>query len=175
MEKKSNLEMSDYEQFIHNRGCEFPNKKKLEDAYDRKWKSSRGILITKEEFVAEVGELYKDVVGQFYSVIIELFNKRKLNALDVYLYAKLKWCIRNPEAIIAYETDTDTWTVNRCDTEVSEAVALMLINREWGFEISRIELIGKPYYDATDYQFIRFNCGHMTWLWVNGNLLQVYE
>lgn len=24
------------------------------------------------------------------------------------------------------------------------------------------------------YQFIRFNCAHMAWLWQNGNLLQVY-
>lgn len=23
-------------------------------------------------------------------------------------------------------------------------------------------------------QFIRFNCAHMTWLWQNGSLLQVY-
>lgn len=31
-------------------------------------------------------------------------------------------------------------------------------------------------YDAlADYQFIRFDCAHMTWLWKNGNLYQVYS
>lgn len=42
------------------------------------------------------------------------------------------------------------------------------------FETGRTHIIGTPYYDATDYQFIRFNCAHMAWLWQNGNLLQVY-
>lgn len=49
------------------------------------------------------------------------------------------------------------------------------VNREWGFEASRIKIIGKAYYNATDWQYIRFNCAHMTWLWMNSNLYQVYE
>lgn len=65
-------------------------------------------------------------------------------------------------------------SVNNCDTEITEEVACIKICEEWGFETGRIRVIGTPYYDATNYQFIRFNCAHMSWLWRNGDLLQVY-
>ena len=67
------------------------------------------------------------------------------------------------------------WAVNNCDAEIAEDTARIKVCEEWGFEASRIKIIGTPYYDATDWQFIRFDCAHMTWLWRNGNLHQVYE
>lgn len=89
-------------------------------------------------------------------------------------YAHYKWYLRDAKAIIAYQEGRDRWIVNNCGTEVSEDTAKIAVNSEWGFEASRVRIIGTPYYDATDYQFIRFDCKQMTWLWKNGNLYQVY-
>ncbi len=41
-------------------------------------------------------------------------------------------------------------------------------------EAERVRIIGAPYYDATDYQFIRFDGPHMSWLWHNGSIDQVF-
>jgi len=133
------------------------------------------ILITKEEFVIEAGMHYEEtVLREVYDALAVLVNSKKLRASEVYSYAHYKWCLRNPAAIIAYQEGRDKWEINNCDTEVSEDAAKIAVNSEWGFEASRIRIIGTPYYDATDYQFIRFDCAHMTWLWKNGNLHQVY-
>ena len=51
----------------------------------------------------------------------------------------------------------------------------MKVCREWGFEASRVKVIGTPYYDSTDWQFIRFDCAAMTWLWANETLYMVYK
>ena len=99
--------------------------------------------------------------------------QKKLGAGEIYSYAHFKWCLQNPEAIIAYE-ESRNWIINNCDTKITNEKAVVAINREWGFEASRIKIIGTPYYDATDWQYIRFDCAFMTWLWKNGKLYQVY-
>ena len=167
--------MNDLENFIRNRGWEFKTEESLKAAYDRHWKCRHNTLITQDEFIAEAGTHHEEtVLREVYDALAALVNSKKLRASEVYAYAHYKWCLRNPKAIIAYQEGRDKWEVNNCDTEVSEDEAKIAINSEWGFEVSRIEIIGTPYYDATDYQFIRFDCKHMTWLWKNGNLYQVY-
>lgn len=64
--------------------------------------------------------------------------------------------------------------MNNCAEEITEEAARIAVCEEWGFEASRVRIIGTPYYDATDWQFIRFDCACMAWLWCNGNLHQVY-
>lgn len=167
--------LNDYEKFILDRGWEFKTEELLRTAYDRFWRCSRGIVLTEEEFVIEAGEHYEaEILKDVYSTLAELVKQKRLQAAEVYRYARFKWCLRNPEAIVSYQVDRDKWAVNNCATEISEEKAKVAINAEWGFEVSRIKIIETPYYDATDYQFIRFNCGYMTWLWKNGNLYQVY-
>ena len=51
----------------------------------------------------------------------------------------------------------------------------MRINDMFGFEASGIEITGTPYYDATDYQFIRFRVREMMWLYCNDDLFRVLE
>lgn len=53
--------------------------------------------------------------------------------------------------------------------------AIAKVNLEWGFEADRIKIIGTPYYDATDWQFIRFNCAGCQWLWAQDALYPVYQ
>lgn len=147
----------------------------MKAGYDRHWKCRHGILITEEDFVIEAGKHYEaETLKTVYTALVGLVGQKKLKAAEVYSYAHFKWCLREPDAIIAYQTEHDKWEVNNCGTKVSEDEAKIAVNSEWGFEASRIKIIGTPYYDATDYQFIRFDCAHMTWLWKNGNLYQAY-
>lgn len=170
--------MTEFEKFIEERGCEFENEDALRAGYDRQWKGARGILISREEFIAEAmlrSTRNADVLSDVYTELLWLVNNGYLSASDVYQYAHYKWCLNSPSAIICYRTGTKEWQVNNCESIISEAEAKIAINREWGFEVSRIKLSGEAYYDATDWQFIRFDCGSMSWLWRNGDLHQVYE
>ncbi len=168
-------EMSDFEKFVHERGWEFKNEEALKAGYDRLWKCKHDILLTEEEFVVEAGANYDaDTLKAVYAALADLVKQKKLRAAEVYGYSRYKWCLRNSKAIIAYQEGRDRWIVNNCDTEISEDEAKLAVNDEWGFETDRVQIIGAAYYDATDYQYIRFNCAHMTWLWANGNLYQVY-
>lgn len=163
-----------YEKFRQDRGWEFETEEALQAAYDRHWKCGQNILITKEEFVIEVNKPTERTVEEVYEALAKMVNSNKLRAAEVYRYARFKWCLDDADAIVAYQTEPDRWEVNNCGTEVSVDEAKIFVNSEWGFEASRIRIIGTPYYDATDYQFIRFDCAHMTWLWKNGNLYQAY-
>ena len=58
---------------------------------------------------------------------------------------------------------------------LTEEQAKVKVCEEWGFEASRVNIIGTPYYDATDWQFIRFNCAGIAWLWHKESLSQVWE
>lgn len=115
-----------------------------------------------------------ETLKSVYAALSELVALGKQQPSDVYEYAHYGWCLRDPNAIIAYQEGPGKWIVNNCGTEVSEDKAIIAVNSEWGFEASRVRIIGRPYYDATDYQYIRFDCAHMTWLWKNRNLHQVY-
>lgn len=164
-----------FEKFVLNNGYKFKTEDTLRTGYDRAWKCSHDILITESEFITEAGEYYEpETLKAVYSALHRMVEQKKITNSEIYRYAYYKWCLRNPEAIIAYQEGRDKWLVNNCDTEVSEDEAKVAVNSEWGFEVSRVKIIGTPYYDATDYQYIRFDCAHMTWLWANGNLYQVY-
>ncbi len=165
--------MSHYEQFVLSYALLFKSEESFKAAYDRAWKAKHGILITADEFKAEMPEVDKDTAEELYETLAALANAGKLNISDVYAYAKYKWC-KNPEAIVAYE-HSKGWEVNDCGVEISKEAARIKVCEEWGFEASRVRIIGTPYYDATDWHFIRFDCKRMSWLWKNGNLYQVYS
>lgn len=173
--------LSAFEKFVLDRGFYYHTEEELKAGYDRAWKCGHDILITEDEFVAEAGRGGRNTVTQWneeatrevYGVLAELAAERKIKNSEVYSFAYFGWCIRTPEAITAYETDNSRWIVNNCDKEITVEAARVAVCEEWGFEVSRVHIIGKPYYDATDWQFIRFDCAHMTWLWANENLYQV--
>ena len=169
--------LNDFEKFILNRGYLYDTEEELKAGYDRAWKACRGIMVSAEEFAAEVKSRVKwdkelDV-SPLYEVLSQLVKEKKLKPGEVFSYAVYTWCLRNPEAVVAYN-EGSKWLANNCGTEISEERARVEVCEEWGFEASRVKIIGTPYYDATDWQFIRFDCAHMTWLWKNGNLYQVY-
>lgn len=166
--------LSDFGKFVLNNGYRYKTQEALQAGYERHWKAAHDILITIEEFLAEAEKELSVTAGSTYNALVELVEEKKLRPREVFGYAHYRWCLNKPEAIVAYQTGHDKWSVNNCDTEITEEAALVKICEEWGFETGRTRIIGTPYYDATDYQFIRFNCAHMTWLWQNGSLLQVY-
>jgi len=168
--------MISYDNFKRDCGWKYKTEAKLNAAYERRLKISQGGQLTEDEFIIECGGNYDaEKLRAVYARLIELIGEGKLGPSDTLAYAAYGWCLRNPEAIVAYERAQGIWEVNNCYTEISEDKAIIEVNGEWGFEASRVKIIGTPYYDATDYQFIRFDCAHMTWLWKNGSLYQVYE
>lgn len=166
--------LSEFDQFVLNDGYRYKTREELQAGYDRRWKAAHDILISMEEFLLEAEKQPSDPATDVYKALVKLVEEKKLRPRKVLGYAHYRWCLNKPEAIVAYQTGHDEWSVNNCDTEITEEAALVKICEEWGFETGRTRIIGTPYYDATDYQFIRFNCAHMTWLWQNGSLLQVY-
>lgn len=166
--------LSDFDKFVLNNGHRYETQEALQAGYDRHWKAAHDILISMEEFLIEAEKKPSDPAVDVYDALVNLVEESKLRPGEVLGYAHYRWCLNKPEAIIAYQTGHDEWSVNNCDTEITEEAARVKICDEWGFETGRVRVIGTSYYDATDYQFIRFNCGHMTWLWRNGSLLQVY-
>ena len=166
--------LSDFYKFVLNNGYRYETQEALQAGYERHWKAAHDILVSMEEFLAEAEKKQSDPAADVYEILTGLVETKKLRPGEVINYAHFHWCLDTPEAIVAWQTGRDKWTVNNCGTEITEEAARIKICEEWGFETGRVHVVGTPYYDATDYQFIRFNCAHMAWLWQNGNLLQVY-
>ncbi len=170
--------MTDYEQFIHDKGYKYENENDLKAAYDRKWKSAHGILIDENEFVSEIApktDEAKQRATELYARLVEQHMNGVVTPQMVYGYAVHRWCMNDAAALTVYEVGNKKWVVNNCDEAISNEQAIIEINEEWGFEASRVKIIGTPYYDATDWMFIRFDCARMSWLWANGELYQVYH
>lgn len=171
----SNFEsLSDFEKFILERGYKFKTEEALRAGYDRKWKASHGILITLEEFLEEAEKGATELAVDTYDALARLVEEKKLRPGEVFAYAYYHWCINNPEAVIAYKTDSEKWAVNNCGEAITEAEARVKVCEEWGFEASRVQIVGTPYYDSTDWQFIRFNCAGVAWLWYQESLVKVW-
>ena len=172
---------SDYEHWVTSYGGRYDTEDALAAAYARRMKNSQGILVTEEEFLAEACVvLYMDAelresAAKTYRALAELVEHGFMKPSDVYGYACYGRCLRHPEAIIIYQEEQNKWHVNNCETKVTVEEAVLAVNREFGFEASHIKIIGTPYYDATDWNFIRFNCAGWAWLWKNGNIYSVYD
>lgn len=143
--------------------------------YDRMKRSTNGTLLTFEEFWAELENTGDErTLRQLYDTLCKYVQMVILSPYGVYQYARFRWCLKHPEAAIACQTGPKQWKISTCDEVISEDRALLLINSEFGFEASRIRLLGTPYYDATDWNFIRFRCGPYDWLMQDGELYQIY-
>ncbi len=164
-----------FHKFAYDYGWKYETEEDLRAAYARKAKSTQGIPLTEKEFLVELG--FGDVTEghQLYARLYPLVEKGALKAFDLYEYARLRWCFHHPEAVIACEIGPKRWVVNNCGEKTSPDRAKLLLNKEWGFEVGGIEILGTPYYDATDWNFIRFRCRSVEWVMCNDSLYQVYQ
>ena len=168
--------MVDYEQFERDYRSEYLTDEAMKAAYDRRMKAEHDTLLTPEEFKLETRTGLETDVSAVYGKLRDLLGNGAIRKRDVYNYAHYRWCMNAPDAIIAYETGPkNQWAVNNCDTEHSAELAIDKINDEWRFERAYIEIVGAAYYDATDWNFIRFNVDGVSWLMYDGELYQVYE
>jgi len=175
---ENQIKLNDFERFIKDRGFEFATDEALKAGYDRLYKAKHEIPLSQEEFITEANthnNYAPESLKEVYDKLLSLYNAKKIKANEIFNFARFKWCLDAPDAIIEYETAPSVWNVNNCAMEVAHDEAVVRINAEWGFEASRIKIIGKPYYDASDYQYIRFDCALMGWLYTDGQLYQVIE
>lgn len=172
----NNTKDKDYIKFLEDEGWRCKDEVEALTRYDRLRKSIKGVPLTLEEFSDELGTGPGNVnARQLYDALSSLLEKGALTAFGLYIYARVRWCRNHPEAVVAYQTGPHSWEVNTCDTEYQEECAKLLINSEWGFEASRIEILGTPYYESTDWNFICFRCGALDWLMKNGSLYMIYQ
>ena len=165
-----------YIKFISDEGWKYETEEELAAGYARMVKAEQGSPLTWEEFWAELRMDGDSTAAQkLYQTLRRYMESGALSACQLYGYARHKWCIRHPEAVIAYQTGPKSWVVNTCSEEIPEDRALLLVNSEFGFEASRIKLLGTPYYDAADWNFICFRCGPYDWLMQDGDLHQIYQ
>ncbi len=172
------INLTGLEQYILNRGHQFCTKEKLVAGYDRQEKSNKNILLSENEFIEEATldfEYDMEIIQTIYNKLIELYSENIIEASEFYRFARYRWCFNDVNSLIAYQIDRDKWEVNNCSTLISNSEAIAKINNEWGFDESRISIIGTPYYDASDWQFIRFDCAGVSWLWSNQELNQIYD
>lgn len=97
--------LNDFEKFILDRGYLYDTEEELKAGYDRSWKASHGILVTAEEFDAEIKSRVKwdkalDT-AKLYETLVRLVQEKKLTPGDVMQYAVYTWCLRKPEAVVA--------------------------------------------------------------------------
>lgn len=165
----------DYEKFKLNRGWAYKTEEALKAAYLRLEKSHAGILLAQDEFLLEAERPDNEKTKAVYQTLAALCKAGKITPADVYQFARFKWCITAPQSIVAYQADRNTWLVNNCDTAISVEKAAQAVHDEFGFDEKLIGIIGTPYYDATDWNFIRFNCRAWSWLMKNGEIYSVYS
>lgn len=165
-----------YAKYLADEGWKYETEEDARAGYRRMTKSQSGTPLTLKEFLAELRmEDAPSTTQQLYHTLLGLVKTGALSPYDVYHYARYHWCIRCPEAVIAYEIGPKRWAVNNCAETITEDRAKLLLNADFGFEASRIKLLGTPYYDASDWNFICFRCGPYDWLMRNGDLHQIYQ
>lgn len=165
-----------YAKFLMDEGWKYDTENEALAGYQRKVKSVTGTLLTFEEFLEELRDYDNvELLRKLYHTLHGYVEQGILRPLCVYQYAKFRWCLKKPEAAIACQIGRDCWAVNNCAEAISEERAKLLINSEFGFEASRIKLLGIPYYDATDWNFICFHCGAYDWLMRDGELHRIYQ
>ena len=174
LETKDFNALGNYDRFVLSEGYLYETEGELKAGYALCEKARRGELITREEFAARVRNKFGDKrVDDLYRKLTGLVKAGVLQPSDVYAYASYGWCLNEAESVVYFQVGPDKFIVNNCDTRIEESNAIVKVCREWGFEASRVKIIGTPYYEATDWQFIRFDCAGMAWLWTNEQLYMV--
>ena len=88
-----------------------------------------------------------DPATDVYNALVDLVEEKKLRPGEVLNYAHFHWCLDTPEAIVAWQTGRDKWTVNNCSNFCSKFIPVVqrpsaqildvtLIVENCGFDVS---------------------------------------
>lgn len=173
---KSYGKLSELETFTLDEGSRYETKETFQAAFVRYSKIQRNILLTEEEFLEEAKAQEIPSAKEAYRILKEMADSGALDGREMYRYVDYRWCLRKPQSIIAYrEAFSDRWQVNHCEWEISIEEAVAFVCHEFGFESSHIRIVGTPYYDDIDCNFVRFDCCDICWLAYNGDITRVDE
>lgn len=176
LKNKPEKDLNDYERFVVSEGSKYESEFLLKKGYDRYWKYQHNLPITSIEFYeeskAQGSLLTQGSLHAIYEKLQKLVEQDCLDERIFYVFAHQIKCT-DPADIVVYKTNVG-YVINTIYSKLPIADALIAINKQWGFEVGQIELIGQPYLENDDTaQFIRFDCSGHKWLWSNGNLLKV--
>lgn len=176
---KGDKECVEHVKFLRDEGWKFEGKENLKKAWERREKLKANEMLTWEEFQAEARKDLSDnpEAKAMYSKLASLIRAEKLCASGMLMFTARAWNAKsfNLNAIQTVELDNGKFATNTCMEVVSDDEAKCRVNEEFGFEAGQIKILGIPCYDATDYNFIRFECRGWSWLMMNGQIMQTFE
>lgn len=161
--------------FLRDKGWKYQGEAEKRAAYQREVLVRQDKLLSEEEFLAEAGETYAAAAKELYPKLRLLVRTGKLSPWGILNYARYLWCMKNPAALCCTQIGPKEWAVNNCDTEITEAQAVKVICRDWGFDAARVRIQAPAYYESTDWNYIRFQCGLQKWVMHDGELEKVFE
>lgn len=164
-----------YTEFLRNRGWKYAEEPQRVAAYLRELVVRSGRILNEEEFLAEAGDRYTEAAQQLYPKLSTMARSGIISVWTLMDYARHLWCMKNPAALIFVEIGPKQWAVNSCDTEISEERAKQIVCTEWGFDPTRVQIHAPSYYEATDWNYIRFRCGLYNWIMCDGELDKIYD
>lgn len=161
--------------FLQDHGWKYAEERAKRAAYLREILVRHNKILNEEEFLTEAGDKYTDAAKRIYPKLAVWTRAGIISPRELCNYARHLWCMKNPEALVHVQTGAESWAVNSCDTEITAERALALVCREWGFDESCAAIQSPAYYESTDWNYIRFQCGPLKWVMQDGELYQQYD
>ncbi len=128
------------------------------------------------EFLKGIREYGNDATYYAYEVINKLYSEDKLKsqaeAFDYYCRHKSQFSWIDP-VYAGYGL-----LLKKHDSMVDPVgidYAKEIINKEFGFEIDKIQICGNPYYECSDMNHIVFICGSWSWCMHDGEIYQAFR
>ena len=161
--------------FVQDKGWKYADEGQRQAAYLREILVRHNKILNEDEFATEAGEEYADAAKMIYPKLALWARSGIITPRELFNYARHLWCMTNPEALVYVQVGAKRWAVNNCDKEISVGRALEIVCREWCFDKAQVHIQAPAYYESTDWNYIRFRCGHLYWVMQNGELEQQYN
>lgn len=177
IQRVSELDDPDYPYllFVQEVGWKYATEEERHAAYSRELLVRHQKLVNEKEFIAEAGEKYADSAAKLYPKLHRMARNGMLSPKQLFNYARHLWCMENPNALVYVRTGKNSWAVNTCEREITSDQAMEIICREWGFDKSKVQIQSPAFYESTDWNYICFQCGPLSWVMQDGTLHQQYS
>jgi hypothetical protein len=135
-------------------------------------------MLLYSEFLEGTGKPESEGMAYAYKVINKLYQDDKLGSkLEAYGYysknrTDFNWL---DEMYIGHSQYCPKPEGLTASDIISEEAAKKIINKEFCFEIDKIEICGTPYYYATDFNYITFMVRGYARVFINGDLHDIYR